>query len=75
MVFTSFRKLPFPGALEIVFARCREHMADKMQTKMTVQVVGINPALWKVAGKFSMAGPVKELLAIDMDPKNPILPM
>lgn len=50
-------------------------MADKMQTKMTVQVVGINPALWKVAGKFSMAGPVKELLAIDMDPKNPILPM
>jgi hypothetical protein len=32
-------------------------------------MVGIIPDLLKVAGKFNIAGPVRELTAIDMDPR------
>jgi hypothetical protein len=34
-----------------------------------VTVVGIMPDLANVLGRFNMAGPVRELTAIDMDPR------
>jgi hypothetical protein len=50
----------------------REQRAASMQTKNKVTVVGIRPERWKVAGRFNMAGPVRELTAMEMDPNIPI---
>jgi hypothetical protein len=38
-------------------------------------VVGIIPLRTYVAGKFNMAGPVNELMAMAVDPNIPIEPM
>jgi hypothetical protein len=46
-----------------------QHRADKTQTSTNVHVVGMIPDRSKVDGKLSMAGPVRELTAIDMLPK------
>lgn len=68
------RKLEFPVTLEIVFDKCKQHNDASIATNIRVKVVGMNPARWKVSGRFSMAGPVNELTAIDTDPRYPILP-
>ena len=53
---------------------CIQQSADNMQTKTSVQTVGMIPERSKVAGKLNMAGPVRELTAIDMEPRYPMEP-
>lgn len=40
---TSCLKSELLGTFEIVFAMCRQHIADKRHRNITVRVVGINP--------------------------------
>ena len=54
---------------------CKEHREDSIQTKINVTVVGMIPLRTYVAGKFNMAGPVKELIAIAIEPNIPIEPV
>ena len=70
---SSWKSLLF-GTLLIVLAMCKEHREDNIQTKINVDVVGMIPLRTKVAGKFNMAGPVKELMAMAMEPSIPIEP-
>ena len=56
-------------------AMWREQKAAMAQTKTRVTKVGIKPERRNVAGRWSMAGPVKELHAMAKDPKYPILPV
>ena len=53
----------------------REQRALSMHTKMTHAVVGMMPDLLKVAGNVSMAGPVKELTAMEREPSMPMVPV
>lgn len=59
----------------MVLAKCDEQSDDKMQTKISAEHVGIIPDRANVAGKLSMAGPVKELTAMDMEPSIPMEPL
>ena len=72
---TSFLKLLFPGTLEITSDRVSEHNAERTQSMINVKIVGISPEIWNVAGRFSIAGPVKELTVIAIDPSIPIIPL
>ena len=56
-------------------AMCRQQNADKKQTNRRVAMVGMTPERSKVAGRFNMAGPVKEFTAIDMLPRYPMEPV
>lgn len=60
--------------MDIVLAKCKQHNADKAHTTTSVMVVGMIPERAKVAGKLSMAGPVKELTAMESDPNIPMEP-
>jgi hypothetical protein len=51
-----------------------QHKDERTQTSTSVHVVGIIPDRWKVAGKFNIAGPVKELTARAAEPNKPIEP-
>mmetsp|Transcript_28334 Transcript_28334/g.76761 ORF Transcript_28334/g.76761 Transcript_28334/m.76761 type:complete len:153 (+) Transcript_28334:1355-1813(+) len=51
---------------------CRQQNADKMQVNTMAAVVGIKPERWYVAGRVSIAGPVKEFTAMDTDPRTPM---
>ena len=59
----------------MVLAMCRQHTADKMQTKTNVKSDGNTPERAKVAGRFSMAGPVSELTAMETLPRLPMVPI
>lgn len=72
---TSCLKLWLPGTLEIVLAMWREQNAAMAQIKTRVNKVGIKPERRNVAGRWSIAGPVKELQAMANEPKYPILPV
>ena len=72
---TSCLKSWLPGTLLMVLAMCSEQSAASTHTKMMVAMVGIMPDRLNVAGRLSMAGPVRELTAIDMDPSIPMEPV
>jgi len=52
--------------------RNKENLPKFVVTSIVIPVVGIKPERWYVSGRHSMAGPVKEFTAIDIDPKKPI---
>ena len=71
---TSLWKLAFPGTLDITFDKCKAHNVDNAHNNAKVIVVGTNPDIWYKYGKFNIAGPVNELIAIATLPNIPIVP-
>ena len=65
--------MEFPGIFEIAFDILREHIMERKKTTRIVDVVGIKPHFWNVAGRFSIAGPTNEFTAIDTLPSMPIV--
>ena len=57
-----------------MFAMREDEELERKHTKSSTIIVGINPDLWNVAGRLSIAGPVKEFTAIEMPPNIPIVP-
>jgi hypothetical protein len=54
---------------------CMEQKEERKHTKTSAPIVGITPDRANVAGRFTIAGPVKEFTAIDMDPSHPMDPV
>lgn len=50
----------------------QDRLPNSLNIFAIIPVVGIRPERWYVAGRHSIAGPVKELQAIATDPKMPI---
>lgn len=58
----------------MALAKCRLPRMVDAHIKMMQSVVGINPDFWNNAGISSIAGPVRKLIAMLMDPRVPYSP-